>query len=90
VHAPHAVGERRRAGLQDVGGLDLVQRAVAHRGHVQPAGPRGDARAAGIVIVHWSAVLTVAIACVMVAILKGRARIADPYPLPDRDHPTGD
>jgi len=26
----------------------------------------------------------------MMAILKGRARIADPYPLPDRDHPTGD
>jgi len=90
VHAPRAVGERCRPGLEDVGGLDLVQLALAHCGDFHPAGPRGAARAAGIVIVHWSAVLTVAIACVMVAILKGRARIADPYPLPDRDHPTGD
>jgi hypothetical protein len=49
-----------------------------------------DALAAGIVIFHGNAVLTVAIACVIVAILKGPARIADSYPLPDRDHPSGD
>jgi hypothetical protein len=31
------VGQRRRAGLQDVAGLDLVQFAVAHRGHRRPS-----------------------------------------------------
>lgn len=49
-----------------------------------------DAFAAGIVIFHWSAVLTVAIACIIVAVLKGPARVADHYPLPDWDHPVDD
>src|SRR4029078_8446822 len=30
VKLPHALGERRRAGLQDVGGLDLVDPIVAN------------------------------------------------------------
>src|SRR5207302_3163896 len=43
VNAAHAVGERRRAGLQDLGGLDLVQLAVAHGRYGVPARPRRDA-----------------------------------------------
>src|SRR5882672_3744205 len=40
VNAAHAVGERGGAGLQDLGGLDLVQLAVAHGRHGVPARPR--------------------------------------------------
>lgn len=48
-----------------------------------------DTLAAGIVVFHWSAVLTVPIACLIVAILKGAARVADHYPLPNRDRLIG-
>src|SRR6185312_13199684 len=40
VQVRHAVAEGRRAGLQDVGGLDLEQLAVPHRAHVLPARTR--------------------------------------------------
>src|SRR6478736_6200896 len=38
----HAIGQRRRSGLQDVGGLDLEQLPVLHRIHTFPATPRLD------------------------------------------------
>src|SRR6516164_2126773 len=39
VQLRHPIGQRRRAGLQDVSGLDLKQLAVPHRVHVLPARP---------------------------------------------------
>lgn len=46
-----------------------------------------DIYALGVVTLHWTLVLTVTIACVIVWLMKGPAYVADPYPLPDRDRP---
>ncbi len=40
---------------------------------------------AGFVMVHWTLVLTVAIGCVIVMVMKGPAYVADAYPLPGRE-----
>ncbi len=46
-----------------------------------------DIYAIGAVTLHWTAVLTVAIAAFTVVVMKGPAYVADPYPLPDADAP---
>jgi uncharacterized protein YjeT (DUF2065 family) len=46
-----------------------------------------DIVAIGVLILHWTAVLTVAIAASIVLVMKGPAYVADPYPLPDADRP---
>jgi hypothetical protein len=38
----------------------------------------------GVVVLHWSLVLTVALGCFIVRVMKGPAYVADAYPLPDR------
>lgn len=47
-----------------------------------------DIVATGVLILHWTAVLTVAIAAVIVLVMKGPAYVADAYPLPDADRPS--
>lgn len=47
-----------------------------------------DIYAIGTVTLHWTLVLTVSIACVIVWLMKGPAYVADAYPLPDRDRPS--
>jgi len=42
---------------------------------------------AGIVILHWTLVLTLAICCGIVMLMKGPTYMADSYPLPDSDRP---
>jgi len=42
-------------------------------------------RLIGLVVLHWTLVLTVAIGCVVVIVMKGPAFVADPYPPPGRD-----
>jgi hypothetical protein len=44
----------------------------------------------GLLSLHWTVVLTAAIACVIVVVAKGPAYVADAYPLPDdgRDEPS--
>ena len=37
----------------------------------------------GAVVLHWTLVLTVALACVIVRVMKGPAYVVDAYPLPD-------
>ena len=39
----------------------------------------------GLVILHWTAVFTVAIGACIVLVMKGPAYVADPYPLPQPD-----
>ena len=39
----------------------------------------------GVVVLHWSLVLTVALVCFIVRVMKGPAYVADAYPLPDDD-----
>lgn len=40
----------------------------------------------GLLVLHWTLVLTVAIGCVVVMVMKGPAFVADAYPLP-QDRP---
>jgi uncharacterized BrkB/YihY/UPF0761 family membrane protein len=42
-------------------------------------------RLIGLVVLHWTLVLTVAIGCVIVLLMKGPAYVADAYPLPTRE-----
>ena len=42
-------------------------------------------RIIGLVVLHWTLVLTVAIGCAIVILMKGPAFVADPYSLPERD-----
>ena len=42
-------------------------------------------RLVGLVVLHWTLVLTVAIGCVIVMLMKGPGFVADAYPLPGRD-----
>lgn len=39
------------------------------------------------VMLHWTLVLTLAIGCFIVMVMKGPAYVADPYPLPDAERP---
>jgi hypothetical protein len=39
------------------------------------------------VLLHWTLVLTVAIGCVIVIVMKGPAYVADGYPPPGREPP---
>lgn len=48
-----------------------------------------DIYAIGAVILHWTLVLTLSIACFIVMVMKGPAYVADAYPLPDADRPGG-
>ena len=42
----------------------------------------------GVVILHWTLVLTLAIGCVIVMLMKGPAYVADAYELNDSDRPS--
>lgn len=42
---------------------------------------------AGVVIFHWTAMLTVGIGCVIVMVMKGPAYTADSYLVPHSDQP---
>lgn len=44
--------------------------------------------AIGVVIVLWTLVLTLSIACFIIMVMKGPVYEADSYPLPDADRPT--
>jgi hypothetical protein len=39
----------------------------------------------GVLLLHWTLVLTLAIGCVVVMVMKGPAYVADAYPPPGRD-----
>ena len=43
----------------------------------------------GVVVLHWTLVLKVALVCFIVRVVKGPAYVADAYPLPiERGEPT--
>lgn len=44
---------------------------------------------AGVVVLHWTLVFTLAIGCVVVMIMKGPAYVADAYPPAGRDAGPG-
>jgi len=37
----------------------------------------------GFIVLHWTLVLTVALGCFIVRVMKGPAYVADAYPMPD-------
>ena len=39
----------------------------------------------GVVVLHWTLVLTVSIGCIVVMVMKGPGYVADPYPPPGRE-----
>lgn len=41
----------------------------------------------GVIVLHWTLMLTVAIGCAIVLLMKGPRYEADAYPLPDADRP---
>ena len=41
-----------------------------------------------LIVLHWTVMLTVAIAAFIVMVMKGPAYVADPYPLSDPDRPS--
>jgi hypothetical protein len=41
-------------------------------------------RLIGLVVLHWTLVLTLAIGCAIVMVMKGPAYVADAYPPPER------
>ena len=43
---------------------------------------------AGVVVLHWTVVLTLAIGCIIVMLMKGPAYVADAYHLNDSDRPA--
>ena len=45
---------------------------------------------AGVLALHWTLVITVAIGCVIVMVMKGPAYVADAYPVPHSDSPSRD
>lgn len=77
--------------------LPLLVLAVRHavapeapsHGQLDPALLLWDYTALGVLLLHWTLVLTAAIGCVVVRVMKGPAYVADAYPLPNRaDAPT--
>lgn len=44
-------------------------------------------RLIGLVVLHWTLVLTLAIGCAIVLLMKGPAFVADAYPPPGRETP---
>lgn len=49
-----------------------------------------DYMVAGVVVFHWTAVLTVAIGCVVVMLMKGPGYVADPLEVSHSDQPRRD
>jgi len=47
-----------------------------------------DAITIGVVIFLWTMVITAALGCKLVMIIKGPVQTADSYPLPDRNRPA--
>lgn len=46
-----------------------------------------DIYALGVLLLHWTAVLTVGIGAVIVVVMKGPAYVADAYPMEGMDRP---
>lgn len=74
-------------------GLAGLNRALAPAVSESGAGAgallRWDYTMFGFVVLHWTLVLTLALVCFIVRVMKGPAYVADAYPLPsERDEPA--
>lgn len=57
-------------------------------GFRDPASLRFEFVLIGVVLLHWTLVLTAAIGCAIVILMKGPTYTADSYPMPDADRPA--
>ena len=57
--------------------------AVPESGAVNGALLLWDYMLFGVVVLHWTLVLTVALGCFIVRVMKGPAYVADAYPFPE-------
>ncbi len=64
------------------GALHLAADPPADAGRVNATLLLWDYTLVGVVVLHWTLVLTVGLACFIVRVMKGPAYVADPYPLP--------
>jgi hypothetical protein len=65
--------------------LHALAPAEATSGAHDPTLLRWDYTLIGVVVLHWTLLLTLAIGCFIVRVMKGPAYVADAYPLPQRD-----
>lgn len=74
--------------------LAALNRAMAPPVSESGAGARAlllwDYTMFGVVVLHWTLVLTVALGCFIVRVMKGPAYVADAYPLPQPIAPESD
>jgi len=49
-----------------------------------------DILAISVIVMHWTAVFTLAIGCIIVILMKGHAYVADSYALDDAETPDPD
>jgi len=63
-------------------GLAGLNRALAEPGAGDRALLLWDYTMFGVVMLHWMLVLTLAIGCFIVRVMKGPAYVADAYPMP--------
>ena len=49
-----------------------------------------DYKMIGVVVLHWTLVLTLGLGCFIVRVMKGPAYVADAYPLPERADGSAD
>lgn len=68
-----------------VGANRLLAPAEAQSGASDGALLLLDYAMVGVVVLHWTLVLTLAIGCFIVRVMKGPAYVADAYPLPADD-----
>jgi len=69
-------------------GLSWILSPDAADGARDPASLRFEFVLIGIVVLHWTLVLTAAIGCAIVILMKGPIYTADSYPMPDADRPA--
>jgi hypothetical protein len=74
--------------------LPLAGLLVVHLVYEDPASAAAerlvqmaDFGAVALIILHWTVVLTVAIGCIIVMLMKGPAYVADAYEMPHSDRP---
>lgn len=74
-----------------IGGLALLMRLLPWSGTETEIWTRIhtiDIYLIGLVVLHWTVMLTVAIGAFIVMVMKGPAYVADPYPLVEADQPA--
>jgi hypothetical protein len=67
-----------------------LNRALAPAAGDEGAWLLWDFRMVGVVVLHWTLVLTLALGCFIVRVMKGPAYVADAYPLPQRPDDSAD